>query len=99
MSPLTGLPKLVDLNIFYNPVGQNYEVLKSMTQLQRLWCGGCRLSSDMIKDLRRALPNTKINTEGRGSTGKGWRKHPHYDTLKQMYLEGCYIPFDDSPTE
>ncbi len=99
MSPLTGLPKLVDLNIFYNPVGQNYEVLKSMTQLQRLWCGGCRLSSDMIKDLRRALPNTKINTEGRGSTGKGWRKHPHYDTLKQMYLEGRYIPFDDSPTE
>ena len=99
MSPLTGLDKLVDLNIFYNPVGQNYEVLKSMTQLQRLWCGGCRLSSDMIKDLRRALPNTKINTEGRGSTGKGWRRHPHYDTLKQMYLEGRYIPFDDSPTE
>ncbi len=99
MSPLTGLEKLVDLNIFYNPVGQNYQALKSMTQLKRLWIGGCRLSGAMLKDLQRALPNTKINAEGRGSTGMGWRKHPHYDTLKQMYLEERYIPFDDSPTD
>ena len=99
MSPLTGLEKLMDLNVFYNPLGENYEVLKSMTWLDRLWIGGCRLSSGMIKDLRAALPNTKINTEGRGSTGKGWRKHPHYDTLQQMYEEKRYIPFEDSPTE
>ena len=99
MSPLTGLEKLVDLNIFYNPVGQNYEVLKSMKQLKRLWIGGCRLSHNMLDDLKRALPDTKINAEGRGSTGKGWRDHPHYETLKQMYLEGRYIPFDDSPSE
>lgn len=99
MSPLTNLTKLMDLNIFYNPIGSNYEVLKQMTWLDRLWCGGCRLSSAQIKDLRAALPNTKINTEGRGSTGKGWRKHPHYDTLQQMYQEQRYIPFDDSPTD
>lgn len=99
MSPLTGLTKLMDLNIFYNPVGANYEVLKDMTWLKRLWCGGCRLSSDQIKDLRAALSNTTINTEGRSSTGKGWRRHSHYDTLQQMYQEGRYIPFEDSPTE
>lgn len=99
MSPLTGLEKLMDLNVFYNPLGENYKVLKSMTWLDRLWIGGCRLSSGMIKDLRSALPNTKINTEGRGSTGKGWRKHSHYYTLQQMYEEGRYIPFEDSPTE
>ena len=96
MSPLTSLTKLMDLNIFYNPVGSNYEVLKSMTWLDRLWCGGCRLSSAQIKDLRAALPNTRINTEGRGSTGKGWRKHSHYETLKLMYEQECYIPFEDS---
>lgn len=99
MSPLTGLTKLMDLNIFYNPVGSNYEVLKEMTWLDRLWCGGCRLSSAQIRDLRTALPHTKINTEGRGSTGKGWRKHSHYETLKRMYEEERYIPFEDSPAD
>ena len=66
-----------------------------MTWLQRLWCGGCRLSSDKVSELRRALPNCKINVEGRGSTGKGWRRHSHYDTLVQMYELGEYVPFDD----
>ena len=96
LSPLTGLEHLVDLNVFYNPLYDNYKVLESMTWLQRLWIGGCRLSSADVKELRAALPNTKINVEGRGSTGKGWRKHPHYDVLKQMYEEERYIPFEDS---
>ena len=94
VTPLTSLKKLVDLNIFYNPLYDNHKVLKSMTWLQRLWIGGCRLSNSDVKELRQALPDTKINVEGHGSTGKGWRKHPHYDTLKQMYEEGKYIPFD-----
>lgn len=96
LTPLTGLEHLVDLNVFYNPLYDNYKVLKSMTWLQRLWIGGCRLSSKDVKALRQALPKTKINVEGRGSTGKGWRKHPHYDIIKQMYEEEKYIPFADS---
>lgn len=98
MSPLQNLKYLVDLNLTYNPVGDNYTVLKSMTQLKRLWIGHCRLSSAQLKDLKRALPKTKINTEGKGSTSHGWRNHSHYDTLQQMYQEGRYIPFEDSPT-
>ena len=98
VTPLTGLKHLVDLNIFYNPLYDNHKQLYSMTWLQRLWIGGCRLSNSDVRDLRKALPNTKINVEGHGSTGKGWRKHPHYDILKQMYEEQKYIPFEDSPT-
>ena len=94
LTPLTGLTHLVDLNVFYNPLYENYKVLESMTWLERLWIGGCRLSNDDIRELKKALPNTKINTKGRGSTGHGWRSHPHYDTLKQMYEEERYIPFD-----
>lgn len=99
MSPLTGLEKLMDLNLTYNPIGANYEVLKSMTWLDRLWIAHCHMSSAQIKDLRQALSKTKINTEGRGSTSHGWRKHSHYYTLQQMYEEGRYIPFEDSKTE
>ena len=62
--------------------------------MKRLWIGGCRLSAQDVRELRAALPKTHINTAGRGSTARGWRKHPHYDTLKQMYEEKRYIPFD-----
>ena len=95
LTPLADKEKLVDLNIFYNPIGSGYQTLKSITSLKRLWIGGCRLSGDMLADLQQALPNTKINVKGRGSTGEGWRKHPHYDTLVRMYEEERYIPFDD----
>jgi len=99
LTPLTELKNLVDLNIFYNPIYGHYTPLKSMTQLRRLWIGGCRLDASMLKDLQRALGKTKINVEGRSSTGMGWRNHPHFRTLKQMYEEKRYIPFDDSPEQ
>ncbi len=95
LTPLADKEKLVDLNLFYNPIGNNYEVLKSMTWLKRLWIGGCKLSGDQLNDLKRALPDTRINWEGRGSTGNGWREHPHYDTLLRMYETGMFIPFGD----
>jgi len=95
VSPLAELKKLVDLNIFYNPIGESYRALKTMTGLKRLWIGGCRLSNNDVEELESALPNTKINIHGRGSTGAGWRKHSHYYTIKQMYEEGRYVPFDD----
>ena len=98
LTPLADKTKLVDLNLFYNPIGNNYEVLKSMTWLKRLWIGGCKLSGDQLNDLKRSLPDTKVNWEGRGSTGNGWREHPHYETLLRMYETGMYIPFDDSPS-
>ena len=96
LTPITGLEHLMDFNIFYNPLYNNYKVLESMTWLKRLWIGGCRLSGSDLKELRAALPNTQINVEGHGSTSHGWRQHPHYDILKQMYEEQRYIPFEDS---
>ena len=95
LRPLTALTKLEDLNIFYNPIYGGYTPLKSMKQLKRLWIGGCRLDALMLRDLQRALPNTKINVEGKSSTGHGWREHPHFFTLKWMYIKGEYIPFSD----
>lgn len=95
VTPLTELTHLVDLNIFYNPLYENHKVLRSMTWLRRLWIGGCRLSKEDLAELQAALPYTKINVEGKSSTGMGWRKHSHYDTLLKMYEEERYIPFDD----
>lgn len=94
VTPLTKLTKLKDLNIFHNPLYENHKVLRTMTWLERLWIGGCRLTPQDVKDLQKALPNTEISTVGQSSTGRGWRKHKRYYTLKQMYEEGRYIPFD-----
>ena len=94
VTPLTKLTKLKDLNIFHNPLYENHKVLRTMTWLERLWIGGCRLTPQDVKDLQKALPNTQISTIGQSSTGRGWRKHPRYDILKRMYEENRYIPFD-----
>jgi Leucine-rich repeat (LRR) protein len=94
VTPITQLKKLRDFNIFHNPLYENHKVLRKMTWLERLWIGGCRLSVQDVKDLQKALPNTEISTIGQSSTARGWRKHPHYYTLKRMYEEGKYIPFD-----
>jgi len=94
VTPVTELKKLRDFNIFHNPLYDNHKVLRKMTWLERLWIGGCRLSADDVKELQKALPNTEISTIGQSSTARGWRKHPHYYTLKRMYEEGKYIPFD-----
>ena len=94
VTPVTQLKKLRDFNIFHNPLYDNHKVLRKMTWLERLWIGGCRLSSEDVKELQKALPNTEISTIGQSSTARGWRKHPHYYTLKRMYEEGKYIPFD-----
>ena len=95
VTPLTELKKLKDLNLFHNPLYENHRVLQSMTGLERLWIGGCRLTPQDVRDLQKALPNTEISTIGQSSTGRGWRKHPRYYTLKRMYEEQRYIPFDD----
>lgn len=95
LSPLKDKEKLVDLNIFYNPLKNGFEVLREMPQLKRLWAGKCRLSEEQLAELREALPETVIMTQGISSTGNGWRVHPHYDILKRMYQVDRYIPFDD----
>ena len=99
LTPLTGLTHLMDLNLFYNPVGSGYKALKSMTWLKRLWIGGCKLSKGDVSALREALPDTQVNVRGSGSTDEGWREHPHYFVIKQMYQEERYVPFEDSYTE
>ena len=95
LSPLVGKTKLVDLNVFYNQLSGSCEALKTMTSLRRLWVGHCHLSEDQLAELREALPDTVIMTEGHGSTGNGWREHSHYDTLVRMYYTGEYIPFPE----
>ena len=92
LTPLANKPHLLDLNIYYNPV-TDLSPLATDTALERLWLGECGLPNSQIAAIRQALPNCKVNAKGSASTGRGWREHKRYNTIKEMYRQGVYIPF------
>ena len=101
LRPLTGLSKLVDLNIGFNSVS-DWTPLCSLRGLERLWvyssslygAGGRRaLTDQVVSDLRRNLPDTYIDSTHYPTTG-GWREHPRYDVIAEMFKTGVYIPFE-----
>ena len=92
-SPLLSCPLLTDLNVSYNACfnEESVEVLRQMTQLERLWMYGTKLSGDELRVLTEALPDCIIQTgPAQSSTGGGWRDHDHYramrDALHSRYM-------------
>ena len=101
LRPLMHLSKLVDLNIGFNSIS-DWTPLFGMCGLERLWiysssiygAGGRRtLTDQVVSDLRMNLPNTYIDSTHYPTTG-GWREHPRYDVVAQMFKTGVYIPFN-----
>ena len=100
ISPLKGLTRLMDLNIGYNRI-EDFTPLYGMTQLKRLWLfrsanrGIPGVPKDVTETLKEKLPQTQINWKAEPTLG-GWREHPHYDVIKEMFQGTYYIPFSDS---
>ena len=100
LSPLKGLTQLMDLNICYNRI-TDFSPLYEMTWLKRLWIGRAAdrgvpgVPQDVIDTLKKKLPHTQINYRSEPTAG-GWREHPHYDTIHEMFAGSFYIPFSDS---
>ena len=101
LRPLVNLSKLVDLNIGFNSIS-DWSPLCGMRGLERLWVysssvygvGGRRaLTDQVVSDLRRNLPDTTIDSTHYPTAG-GWRDHPRYGVIAQMFKTGVYIPFD-----
>ena len=102
LSPLRGLTVLKDLNICYNCI-ENVQPLYRLKGLERLWLNHAQyyqqgVAADLpkvkITALQRALPETLINDSASPTAG-GWREHPRYDVIVQMFKLGEYIPFSD----
>ena len=65
LSPLRNLTNLEHLNICGISYTSNWEVLKNLTKLKRLWIGhwtAYGFPEGAIEELQEALPNTEINT-------------------------------------
>lgn len=94
LTPLLECKNLKHLNIGYCYFAQ-WETLKDMKQLERLWMPHVRMTKSEKKELQEALPDTYIycpNSDRMGSTGGGWREDQSYydmrDALHMFYLPG-----------
>ena len=92
LSPLLNCPALTDLNISYDGslTPDCVDVLKQMTQLERLWFYGQR-AGERLDELLSSLPDCHIEYAwGPESTDGGWRQHEHYfamrDALHMYYM-------------
>ena len=99
LSPLKNLTHLMDLNISYNLV-RDYSPLYGMTWLKRLWMGKAGMEengvpAEVVSRLQKNLPDCQIDWQSKPTLG-GWRDHPHYDVIHEMFQGSEYIPFSDS---
>lgn len=114
ISPLANCTNLLDLNICFNRI-RDWSPLYGLTQLERLWLYNSNNYSEndpvnysVVQALKDHLPNTKIDHKSYSTTG-GWREHPRYDVLYQMFYtdklrngihgNGSYIPFQTEDDE
>lgn len=94
LTPLLSCKNLKHLNIGYCYFAE-WEPLKQMPWLARLWMPHVEISDDELVMLQAALPDTLIYaplTDAMGSTGGGWREDPSYyemrDIMGMPYLPG-----------
>lgn len=97
LSPLYDLPHLMDLNVAYLEL-EDPDALFHFPTVQRLWISRCmqgkrQLKKEPLKALRAAYPDAVIYNQGEPTEG-GWRRHPHYDIMKECFQTGVYRPFE-----
>ena len=96
ISCLAGLEHLADLNICFNRI-TDYTPLLGLKNLRRLWMANSwtdymTVPDEEVARLQEALPNCTVNAVS-SPTGGGWREHPRYFTLNEMFNKSEYMPF------
>ena len=91
LSPLAECRELVDLNISYNYRISDITPLLDLPLLERLWLESCPISDEKVDILRERYPNSKIIKYGKGSVDQGWRSHPRYRAMIEMYHKKNFI--------
>lgn len=86
LSVLADLNEMVDLNISYNPVGDITPLL-NYPKLERLFLEHTNVSEADYELLKKTYPDAQIVLYGEGSVDQGWRTHPRYYAMKDMYVK------------
>lgn len=105
VTPLAGLTNLKDLNLCFNQI-TDITPLYGLDNLERLWLSwNYNLPQEQIDKMQELHPDLEIVTRSNGSTGDiwldenktpapGWRTHPRYFVIKQMFATDTYLPWD-----
>ncbi len=99
VSPLSGMQHLLDLNLAYN-LTKDLSPIESIKTLERLWIYNSnnynaedKIKRDVLNSLKAALPDCHINSTTY-STGGGWREHPRYFVIFDVFKNSVYKPFE-----
>lgn len=84
LSFLQYTPNMVDLNISYNRMS-DATYLYNLPKLERLWMEHTRIPYKEFQKLQKAYPNAKIVYNGEGSIDQGWRTHPRFYAMRDMF--------------
>ena len=49
---------------------------------------------EAVQRLRDALPDTLIDSTAKSSVGNGWRDHPRYTVMREIFKTNSWIPLD-----
>lgn len=99
ISVLENMPGLLDLNLCYNYVS-DFTPLLGLKNLERLWLykstgygTSAQVPRDTLTALKEALPRCYIDAKTY-STGGGWREHPRYFVIADIFKNSAYKPFE-----
>ncbi len=90
LSPLQNSKQLIDLNISNLKKLSDITPILDLPKLERLWVTNCKVSKENYELLKNVYPNVQITTTGYGSTESGWRKHPRYFQMIDMFHNNYY---------
>ncbi len=93
ISPLTSCKEMVDLNLAHIPTLYDFSPLinNNFPLLERLCMQNSGGTYKYYSSIKKKYPNVKIVHTGYGSTHSGWRTHPRYYAMIDMYHKKNYI--------
>lgn len=94
VTPLANLERLLDLNLCYNEIADPSPLYK-LQNLERLWMSKNGLPQELTEEIAANMPNTHCEFSVRLSTQGGWREHPRYYTMANIFTKRAYRPWDE----
>lgn len=91
LSPLAECKELVDLNISYLYSIRDITPILDLPLLERLWLEHTNIAASDIQLLRDTYPDATVISQGEGSIDQGWRTHPRYFAMIDMFHKKDYI--------
>lgn len=93
VSALAGLVNLRDLNLACSDRLKDISPLYELPRLERFWCGRTPVPKEQQALMEQSHPDCAFDWVNLPTRG-GWREHPRYDVIVEMFQSGQYIPFD-----